>query len=159
MEYTLSNITYIAQPDDKTCWLAAYKMMLKYKGKPEVAAETLPNDTDMRQRGILDGEFLQCRTALGLCSSTYKGFLTVSDIEGKLKSYGPIWVSGKYCAGKYKHIVVVCGVRDTLLDGQQVYIADPWSGYVGARSAPRWIDLSTFKTNINQVPFSCQHWF
>ena len=35
----LIDVTYIAQPDEKTCWKASYKMMLDYNSK----ADNLPN--------------------------------------------------------------------------------------------------------------------
>lgn len=159
MEYIVPDVPYIQQPDEATCWMAAYKMMLKYKGKSESAAESLPNHKMMRERGILDGEFLQCRSALGLISSVYTGFQSIDDIESKLKSYGPIWVSGRYCDGRYKHIVVLRGIRKQFLSDPEVYLNDPWSGFRYGLAKPRWLSLKSFTEKMNQSSYSCQHWF
>jgi len=59
MEYIIE-VPYIAQETNATCWNAAYKMMLKYKNKPVSGADSLPNDAQMRERGILDPEFPVC---------------------------------------------------------------------------------------------------
>jgi hypothetical protein len=158
MEYIVPDVPYIGQPDEATCWNAAYKMMLKYKGKNVTTADSLPNDKMMRERGILDGEFLACRSALGLCSSTYKGFQTVEDIASKLKSYGPIWVSGRYCDGKYKHIVVLRGIKDPLFGDAEVYLNDPWSAFRYGLAKPRWLSLKSFTSKMNDAAYSCQHW-
>ncbi|MCC6366100.1 MAG: C39 family peptidase [Bryobacterales bacterium] len=157
MEYIIE-VPYIAQETNATCWNAAYKMMLKYKNKPVSAADSLPNDAQMRERGILDPEFPVCRGALGLSSSTYKGFATVDDIKYKLETYGPIWVSGNYCEGRYKHIVVLRGVRDPWIGDAEVCVNDPYSGFRYGLIKPRWIALDTFVKKMNSAAFSCQHW-
>lgn len=157
MEYIVNNVPYISQGAVETCWNAAYKMMLKYKGRDESAADRLPNDQKMRERGILDGEFHACRDALGLTSSVYTGFQTVDDLKYKLESYGPIWVSGFYCEG-HKHIWIVRGVKDPLIGEAEVYINDPWSGFKYGLAKPRWVSFKTFKDKMNPVSFACQHW-
>lgn len=157
MEFTLTNVPYIAQQDDQTCWNAAYKMMLRYKdksGNSDGAADSLPNVAQMRERGILDAEFPYCRNKLGLCSSTYKGFLETEDIIWKLKAYGPIWVSGDYCEKMFKHIIVVTGAND-----DEVICNDPYSGFRYGLVTPRKIPMRQFVSKINRVEFSCQHWF
>ncbi len=160
MEVT-KTVKYIAQETEATCWKAAYKMMLNYKSgeQAESKANNLPNDAQMRERGILDSEFPACRGALGLSSSTYKAFLTADGIKEKLETYGPIWVSGDYCEGKYKHIVILCGIRDHWVDETEVMINDPWSGFKHGLNKPRWIPLSRFTDRMNKVSFACQHWF
>jgi len=85
MEYTIKKVPYISQNSATTCWNAAYKMMLDYKGKSKSVADSLPNDAAMRMRGIFDSEFLKCRQAVGLTSSTYQAFLSAEAIESKLK--------------------------------------------------------------------------
>ncbi|MCA9127720.1 MAG: C39 family peptidase [Planctomycetales bacterium] len=158
MEYLVEGVPYIAQPTATTCWNAAYKMMLKYKGKSELAADSLPNDEQMRKRGILDAEFVACRQKIGLTSSTYKAFLTADDIKTKLQTYGPIWVSGTYCESAYKHIVVLRGVRSPWIGDDEVYINDPYSGFKYGLDKPRWFPLDKFVSKINKVDFCCQHW-
>jgi hypothetical protein len=159
MEYIIPDVPYIAQDTNATCWNAAYKMMLKYRKKPEAAADSLPNDALMRERGILDPEFPGCRAVLGLTSSTYKGFLNADDIAEKLKFYGPIWVSGDYCEARFKHIIVLRGVKNPLIGDAEVYVNDPYTGFRYGLSKPRWISLDTFINKINTASFSCQHWF
>lgn len=160
MEYIVNNVPYIAQPTKTTCWNAAYKMMLAYKGKSKSPADSLPNDAEMRKRGILDSEFCRCRNKLGLTSSTYTAFLTAEAIKEKLAMYGPIWVSGKYCESSYKHIVVLVGVKSPpILFQDEVLINDPYSGFATSLNRARWIPLKRFVDRINKVAFSCQHWF
>lgn len=156
MEYTV-DVPYIAQPNQTVCWNASYKMMLKWKGKSESLADSLPNDAQMRQRGILDSEFFACRGALGLSSSVYTSFQTVEKLKEKLETYGPIWVSGFYCDG-HKHIVVVRGVRKGWLSDPEVYVNDPYRGLTGAQARPAWWSFSRFSNKMNPVPFACQHW-
>jgi hypothetical protein len=155
-EYTV-DVDYLAQPDQKTCWNASYKMMLKYKKKVESLADSLPNDTEMRDRGILDSEFLSCRTSLGLSSTSYSCFKKAEDILAKLQTYGPIWVSGTYCDG-HKHIVVLRGVREGYFSKPEVYVNDPYRGMTGAAARPAWWSLSYFAANLNPVAYACQHW-
>lgn len=158
MEYIVNNVPYVAQKDETTCWNAAYRMMLKYKsGKDPDAADRLPDAEKMKVSGIMDGQFLACRAALGLTSSTYKAFLTVEGIKDKLDYYGPIWVSGNYCSG-HKHILVVRGVRDPIIGEAEVYVNDPYRGYKSGVNEPKWVSLSYFKNNINPVSYACQHW-
>lgn len=158
MEYIVQNVPYIAQPTGATCWNAAYKMMLKYRGKSESLADSLPNDALMRERGILDREFALCRQNLGLSSSTHTGFQTVDAIKTKLEMYGPIWVSGDYCEGRYKHILILRGIKDPLIGDAEVYVNDPYSGFRYGLIQPRWLNFKRFVERMNKVPFACQHW-
>lgn len=158
MEFTVKNVPYMAQKTGATCWNAAYKMMLAYKGKDQKAADKLPNDKEMRKRGIYDSEFAQCRNKLGMTSSTYTAFLSAKQIEEKLRMYGPIWVSGRYCESNFKHIVVLIGIRVPLVGKDEVLINDPYSGFATSLNKARWIPLERFVKKINRVAFSCQHW-
>lgn len=157
-DYYVEGVPYIAQATGETCWNAAYKMMLKYKKLSDSVADTLPNDSAMRTRGILDSEFAICRNALNLSSSTYKGFLTLDNVYDKLKSYGPIWVSGEYCESSFKHIVVLRGISNPIFGEAEVCINDPYSGFKHGWSKPRWIPFSRFIDRINKVNYACQHW-
>jgi len=157
-DYIVKNVPYIAQTEYETCWLAAYKMMLAWKGKPQTLAEQLPNHQSMRVTGILDGQFLSCRQALGLCSSSYTGFRNADAIEGKLQSYGPIWVSGMYAKKGHKHIVVLYGVRGSGNDAE-VLINDPATGMSITKPKPDWWPISWFSNRLNPVEYACQHWF
>ena len=158
MEYIVKNVPYIAQKTKQTCWCAGYKMMLAYKGKPKSAADNLPEDAEMRKRGIRDSEFARCRNHLGLTSSTFTAFLSPEKIKDKLDMYGPIWVSGRYCESSYKHIVVLVGVRVPVWGEDEVLINDPWSGFTTSLNKARWIPFKRFVERINKVAFSCQHW-
>lgn len=156
-EYIVSNVPYIAQNTYETCWLASYKMMLAWRSKATDLAERLPNHQDMRREGIMDSQFPVCRKALGLLSSTYTGFRDADAIEGKLQSYGPIWVSGKYAKG-HKHIVVLLGVRGSGGDAE-VLVNDPATGMSISNAKSEWWPLGWFANRLNPVPFACQHWF
>ena len=158
MEYIVPDVPYIGQKTPATCWNAAYKMMLKWKRREESNADSLPNEAAMRERGILDSEFLLCREKLGLTSSVASGFQTAEDIETKLNMYGPIWVSGDYCEGKYKHILILRGVRDPWVGAAEVFVNDPYSQFRYGLPHARWIDLKLFAKRMNKVHFSCQHW-
>lgn len=155
-DHIVKNVPYIAQTTYETCWLAAYKMMLAWKNKPQDMAERLPNHETMRNNGILDSQFLICRSALGLMSSTYTGFKDADAIEGKLQSYGPIWVSGTYAKG-HKHIVVLYGIRGSG-NGAEVLINDPATGMNISKPKPDWWPISWFANRLNPVAYSCQHW-
>ncbi len=155
-DYIVPNVPYIPQKTYETCWLAAYKMLLAWKGRPQEMAESLPNHQIMRRDGILDSQFLACRTALGLMSSTYTGFRDADAIEGKLQSYGPIWVSGTYAKG-HKHIVVLRGVRGSGNDAE-VLINDPQTGMNISNPKDDWWPISWFSNRLNPVAFACQHW-
>ena len=154
-DYIVKEVPYIAQSTYETCWLAAYKMMLAWKRRPLDQAERLPNNETMRRDGILDSQFLSCRTALGLMSSTYTGFKEADAIEGKLQSCGPIWVSGTYAKG-HKHIVVLYGVRGSGKDAE-VLINDPQTGMSISKPKPDWWPIGWFTHRLNPVPFACQH--
>ncbi|MFZ4625530.1 MAG: papain-like cysteine protease family protein [Rhodoferax sp.] len=156
-DFIVKNVPYIAQTTYETCWLAAYKMMLAWKKRPQELAERLPNDAIMRQNGILDSQFLACRGALGLLSSSYTGFKDADAIEGKLQSYGPIWVSGTYAKG-HKHIVVLYGVRGSG-NSAEVLINNPETGMSITNPKPDWWPIGWFANRLNPVSFSCQHWF
>ena len=159
MEYIVENVPYIAQKTATTCWNAAYKMMLAYKGKSKRKADRLPRDKQMRKRGILDSEFASCRNAIGLTSTVYTAFSSAEKIKERLEMYGPIWVSGKYCGSQYKHIIVLIGVKSPILSRDEVLINDPYSGFSTSLNRSRWIPLSRFIKKINKASFSCQHWF
>jgi hypothetical protein len=157
-EYIVNNVPYIAQETYETCWLAAYKMMLAWGNRSQDLAERLPNNESMRQDGIMDSQFLICRSALGLSSSVYTGFKTADAIEDKLKKYGPIWVSGTYAKG-HKHCVVLYGVRTSWGWGSaEVLIQDPATGMRINNPKPDWWPIGWFANRLNPVAYSCQHW-
>lgn len=158
MEYIVKGVPYIAQKTGQTCWNAAYKMMLAYKKKSQSAADKLPNDKEMRKRGIYDSEFADCRDKLGLASFTYTALLSAAVIKEKLEMFGPIWVSGRYCGSRNKHIVVLVGISVPLVGEDKVLINDPYSGYSTSLNKARWIPLERFTERINRVTYSCQHW-
>lgn len=111
----------------------------------------------MRVDGILDGQFLACRQALGLCSSSYTGFRDADAIEGKLQSYGPIWVSGTYAKG-HKHIVVLYGVRGSG-NSAEVLNNDPATGMSISNPKPDWWPIGLVRQPVKPVAYACQHWF
>ena len=78
-------VTYIAQPDERTCWNASYKMMLDYRsmGRWNSKADNLPNDAQMRARGIYNSELRGCRDGLLFSSTNHKAFLTADSILRK----------------------------------------------------------------------------
>jgi hypothetical protein len=153
------NVKYISQPDAQTCWNASYKMMLNYKkgASDEARADSLPNDSAMRSRGILDGEFSACRNALGLSSSVYTGFQTASAVKDKLEMYGPIWCSGFWAEG-HKHIIIVRGIREGYISAAEIFVNDPIRGYKGAEARGAWWPFTRYVNHLNPVPFACQHW-
>lgn len=156
MEYIVQNVPFVAQATYETCWMAAYKMLLKWNGGAEILAETLPGDKLMRKDGIMDYQFLPCREALHLSSTTHRGLRTAEDIAAKLSFYGPIWVSGFYASG-HKHIVVLRGVKGKGTDGE-VMVNDPARGTAGAALKPDWWPLGWFINRLNPVDFACQHY-
>ncbi len=153
------DVKYIQQADPRTCWNAGYKMMLNYKGGAgwEPRADGLPNDTEMRDRGIYDSEFATCRNALGLSSSVYTGFKTASAINDKITMYGPIWCSGFWADG-HKHVIVLCGVREGYFSSAEVLVNDPGRGLAGAQGRSAWWSLGRFANHLNPVSYACQHW-
>jgi hypothetical protein len=152
-------VKYMKQADQKTCWNASYKMMLNYKKgvAGESEADNLPNDTEMRDRGIYDSEFPTCRNALKMSSTVYSGFKTASGINDKLTMYGPIWCSGFWADG-HKHIVVLCGVREGYISAPEVFVNDPARALSGAQGRGAWWSLGKFANHLNPVPYACQHW-
>src|SRR4051794_39118857 len=133
------DVKYIQQPDQQTCWNASYKMMLNYSNgvAGESRADNLPNDAAMRDRGILDSEFVTCRNALALSSTVYTGFKTASSVNDKLTMYGPIWCSGFWANG-HKHVIVLRGVREGYISAPEVYVNDPQRGLSGAEGRGAW---------------------
>lgn len=134
-------------------------MMLNYKrgAAGESRADSLPNCAEMRDRGIYDSEFAECRNALGLTSSVYTGFKTASSINDKLTMYGPIWCSGFWADG-HRHIIVPRGVREGYFSSPEVFVNDPARGLSGAEGRGAWWSLGRFANRLNPVPFACQHW-
>ena len=157
MEYTV-DCPYIPQPDQRTCWHASYKMLLRYRGADESLADRLPDADKMREDGIMDSQFHTCRDFLGLNSTRYTYLKEFDHLKTLLEMYGPIWVSGFYASG-HKHIVILRGVRSPWYSSdEEVYINDPYRGITGAEARPAWWSFSYFKRNINPVQFACQHW-
>lgn len=157
-EIVVADVPYFAQKTYETCWLAAYKMMLAWRGNSKDLADRLPNHQTMRRDGILDWQLPVCRKALGMSSSSYTGFTNAGDIGLKLENYGPIWISGFYADG-HKHVVVLYGVRGSG-SSAQVLINDPQSGMNLSYGDPKpaWWNLSWFAARLNAVPYACQHW-
>ena len=87
------DVDYIKQETPTTCWNAGYKMMLRWTCMYESMADNLPNDKQMRDRGILDVEFLTCRRKLGLQSANYEDLGTPDGLAKILEEHGPIWVA------------------------------------------------------------------
>jgi hypothetical protein len=157
-EYIVDKVPYVSQENPRVCWKASYKMMLGWKdGKVQSAADSLPGKEEMEKRGILDSEFLPCRQALGLSSTTYTVFQDLEKLTNALKMYGPIWVSGFFADGN-KHIMVLRGAREGYISDPEVYVNDPFRGWSGAEARPSWWAFSKFKSKLNPVSYACQHW-
>jgi hypothetical protein len=153
--YECPNTYYVGQSTKETCWRAAYEMLLRYKGMDPKLADNLPNNSDMRTRGILDSEFAGCAKALGLGGIRYTYFKAIENLDWALRTCGPIWVSGFYCDG-YKHIVCVKGVD---VDDAKVLVNDPWRTFTGAKAKTVEWSFSYFANNLNPVPWACQLWY
>lgn len=149
-----TEVPYEGQATISTCWRACYRMLVGWKGKDRSIVDKLPNISKMLSRGILDSEFAACRDQLGLSSTRYTFFGTVSNVAHMVSTYGPIWVSGFYCNGS-KHIVLVTGVN---VDEKTIRVNDPWRSFTGAKGKPSWWGHGYFYKNINPVSFACQHW-
>jgi Papain-like cysteine protease AvrRpt2 len=159
------DVDYIKQETPTTCWNAGYKMMLRWTCMYESMADNLPNDKQMRDRGILDGEFLTCRRRLGLQSANYEDLGTPDGLAKILEEHGPIWVAGYWATdftmkGKpdFKHIVIIRGVKTHVFSEDEVYVNDPYRGYSGAAAAPSWWGWSRFWNKLHKVPDNCQYW-
>ena len=157
-------VPYIKQDTPRTCWNAAYKMMLKYAGKNDSLADRLPHDTEMRDRGIYNAEFPICKSTLGLRSCDTNSVSTPDALEAQIYEFGPLWCAGYYCpdlsvknGGDYKHVVVVRGVQTHWFSEAEVLVNDPYRGYI-AQARPSWWSWSRFWANLLKVPHNCQYW-
>src|SRR5262249_29563894 len=126
--------------------------------------DQLPNDKDMQVRGIYDSEFSACQMKLGLRTATAEQVSTPEGLQAILYEFGPIWCGGYCCPdlttklGRgFKHIVVVRGVKTHWFDSPEVYVNDPYRGYV-AQARPSWWSWSYFYANLLKVPNNCQYW-
>ena len=122
------DITGMAQPDDSTCWLAAYKMLLKKAGKPygddDIRAKFKTfnlNFDDAKVNGLDGKDWVIAAFALGFTampSQLFKsdsGFLDrlVGKTSGQrafltLLTAGPLWI-GRFVGVGKSHAIVARG--------------------------------------------------
>ena len=157
-------VPYIKQDTERTCWNAAYKMMLRYVGKDESLADRLPKNSEMRNRGIYDSEFPDGKMWLGLRSCPTNTVSTPDALEAQLYEYGPLWCAGYYCpdltiknGADYKHVVVIRGIETHWFKEATVLVNDPYRGYIAQARPSEW-SWSRFWVNLLKVPNNCQFW-
>jgi papain like cysteine protease AvrRpt2 len=126
------------------CWLASYKMMLKFMKRSENEVEDKLrgagiNVDDAKTQGLLDTEYKKAADALGLTAwagSPFNDKPTWYDIglsdgaEAFLAELekGPLWVSRYVEKGSY-HIVVAVGYNDS---EERVIYNNPFPGPTNA---------------------------
>ncbi|QQS12508.1 MAG: hypothetical protein IPK81_24070 [Rhodospirillales bacterium] len=122
-----------------TCWLASYKMILKFHGQRtdniQARMQSAGIDAaDAEANGLLDTDYDKAGRALGndrFAGTKFnkeQGFFDVGLSDGceaflKILAAAPLWTSRR--AGKEFHIVVAVGWDD---DNEQIIFLNPFPG-------------------------------
>ncbi len=126
------DLTGMAQPDESTCWLAAYKMLLKKAGKPygddDIRAKFKPfklNFDDAKANGLDGKDWAAAGFALGftpMAPQLFKsdsGFLDrlVGKTSGQkaflnLLTAGPLWI-GRFVGVGKSHAIIARGYNSS----------------------------------------------
>jgi hypothetical protein len=138
--YQVPGMILIAQTKNMGCWYASAQMLIQWKRAREMA--TLEGQSDpsevaqvvqweVANNGVINPRILNLAKFLGLRSIPPMS-VTLPELEGYLRRYGPLWTNGK------AHIVVIAGVDPA---AQKVLVYDPWpqgKGRIEWRSFPGW---------------------
>lgn len=137
----------MGQPNNATCWWAAYRMMFKYKNKTlqEIDLKLKPviDLEDCKSNGLPDTSYSKVAEALGLKGwaggnfNKKPEFFDIGLTDGaeafiKELRVAPLWVSRIVWAGSEKsyHIVVATGYDD---DKGEIIYNNPYPGPAHAR--------------------------
>src|SRR5262249_53051444 len=120
--FTVDRGESIARPqaDEKTCWLACYQMMFKWKGISDdakgitdrlkavgVPMEVPPPDGDGAMQKGLNGKYYPTANSDVGLQSLKGGELDETELDYILRKKGPIWATMKY--GSINHNIVIIG--------------------------------------------------
>lgn len=162
-KYEVPNVTPIAQPTSKTCWLACYQML--YKSKNKKTSEIEPKlrkalgdatyDSICNDTGLLDEHLQKATAALGLFGLTKKHLSDITNVDDHLRKSGAIMCTGTFSFGKVTglHAVVICGID---LDRKTLTMIDPYYQYFPSEVAKYPITHSVLIAKLRAVPFSNQ---
>lgn len=161
-------VRVFSQRQRKSCWLAAYKMLISYKHKgrdvtdEEVERAFKEANLDFRKaksEGLDDSDFPTACKALGMVmygtpfghGKAKEGAARV--LANYLKDRGPLWVAGRWPDSN--HINVVSGA-DT--KRRMLCCIDPWNDGISA-SEPLWVDFDKYVTKVKTtLKGGIQHW-
>jgi hypothetical protein len=125
----------VKQPSPNSGWAAATAMLLAYKEGKTVTVEEAVRRAGSRYEELLRGdsplpraEMAAYLTALGL-SSEPAPELTVEQMQGMLRRFGPVWLTPDYEAAASPEARVVTGIHgDGSPGGTTLTILDPAAG-------------------------------
>lgn len=152
----IQRVTPIPQDADSTCWLAAYQMMFKWKGKPVAMIPTLmqgavPSVAMCYEKGLDKFEWDKTGKAFGLTTTAVSASFSAADLADYLRR-GPVLVHAEFGLGMHSIVVIGCTVSDSIFDDSEMvtYINPFWQGTkeVFIRSS----DFKTYlKAGLNKV--------
>jgi hypothetical protein len=160
------NVKVFCQSQRNACWLAAYKMLLSFKGKDysdkqikkAFQAKGLDFDTS-ETKGLAEADFSKACDALGLkqygvpfgYGKAEQGAAKV--LANFLRNSGPLWVAGNWTG--YNHIHVVSGAD---MKRNMLCCIDPWNDGITC-SEPLWVDFDSYVSKVKvRVKGGIQHW-
>ncbi len=126
IRYTVPNMKLIPQDKTMSCWYASGMMLIKWRRRSRQMTEQAHPDPSQVAKwqslykdntGITNAKIMNFARDLGL-KAVPPMSPTVDTILNWLRTYGPLWVNGKY------HITVIAGIRDTGTD-TEVLVFDP----------------------------------
>lgn len=123
MAPTKLDVPLLAQEQSMCCWHTSANMIWAYWQQKTGRQGPMNTVTPIYASNstISPHEFIVLAEKVGLLSLPTKNTHTIADIEGYLKTHGPIWCAG-YWYG-LGHVIVLSGIN-----GGTVYINDPDGG-------------------------------
>lgn len=165
-KYECPNVTPMAQPTNKTCWLACYRMLYSFAGKSLSAIDTAMRqafgdsayDKIINETGLLDEHLALAARANGFSGMPKKVLADITKFSDYLHKSGPLMCTGTFSFGKVTglHAVLICGIdeeRETLTMIDPYYLVAPDE----VKKYP--ITHQALIAKLRDVPFSNQGWW
>lgn len=164
--YEVPDVTPIAQPTTKTCWLACYRMLYKWASQPLLGIETKLSaafgegvyDSILNQTGLLDEHLQPAAKALGFYGMPKTSLADITKFSDYLRSSGPLMCTGTFSFNKVSglHAVIICGVN---LKNKQLTIIDPYYDVVPSEVKKYPTTHASLIGKLRDVQFSNQGWW
>jgi hypothetical protein len=165
-KYQVPNVIPMAQPTSKTCWLACYRMLYKFKGRDVGDIDTAMRkafgddgyDSIINQTGLLDEHLAKATAALGFYGMPKTSLADIDKFSDYLRKSGPLMCTGTFSFNKVTglHAVIICGVD---LDAKTMTMVDPYYQVSPEEVKKYPITHSVLIDKLRNVQFSNQGWW